>query len=194
MVNDAISATAPVRLLFVCTANVARSPLAAAMLQARLDLPAVSVTSAGTYAREGDRAAEGSCSLAVARGLDLSDHRSRPVTPELVRDTDLLLTATEGHRDRCGNLVPQAGSRTFTVREFVRLLDEVALDDGPVAVADRLEWLKEQAHYARPRSIRPQQAEDITDPTTGAERVWRELGETLDDLVGRLASAVLYER
>jgi len=189
-VNDGSYSRATVHVLVVCTANVARSPLATAMLRESLTSPGLTVTSAGTHAREGDHASEEAVTLGEQRGLDLSPHRSAPVTAELVRQADLILTMTEEHRDHCSSLAPGAGARTFAFREFVRLLEEVAQDRGPVAMTDRLLWLRSQAHFARPHSSRPEPPEDIADPVGGSGRVWRELGTTLDDLVEQFHAAV----
>ncbi len=127
--NDGSYSKAAVHLLVVCTANVARSPLAAALLRAQIGAPDVTVTSAGTIA-----------------------------------DADLVLTATEEHRDHCGGLAPGAGPRTFTLQEFARLLQETPFEQGPVRIADRLLWLRSQAHYARPR-----EPEDIPDVVAAGE-------------------------
>jgi protein-tyrosine phosphatase len=108
-----------VAILVVCTANVARSPLAEVMLAASVD---VEVVSGGTQAREGDTAAVRSQELAAARGLDLTEHRSKPVTPDTIDHAELVITMSERHRDHCGILVPGAGPKVFTLRELVRLL------------------------------------------------------------------------
>jgi protein-tyrosine phosphatase len=174
------------RVLVVCTANVARSPLFAAMLTDRLGAD-VEVVSAGVRARVGDPAAEASQQLASARGLDVSGHRSQPVTADLVRSADLVLTMSERQRDACGPLAPGAGTRTFTLREFARLLADV--DDAevvPDAPGDRLRWLQHRAHGARPRSLPPTATEDIADPIRRPWEDWLRLGFDLDDLLERI--------
>lgn len=87
------------RVLFVCTGNTCRSPLAAIALRAELgeDVNLVEVTSAGTAASTGQPASEGSQRVAAADGFDLSEHRSRPVTIDLARRADLVLVMSPGH-------------------------------------------------------------------------------------------------
>src|SRR5438270_11640572 len=70
-----------IRVLFVCTGNTCRSPLAATALRAELgeDAPFVEVSSAGIAATAGQPAREGSRRVAQADGLDLSAHRYRTV-------------------------------------------------------------------------------------------------------------------
>jgi protein-tyrosine phosphatase len=178
----------PVEVLVVCTANVARSPLFAGMLQARLG-DAARVTSAGVRAREGDPAAERSQVLAEQRGLDLNGHRSRPVVPELVSGTELVLTMSERQRDRCSPLAPRAASKVFTVRELARLADVVDHEDAPDEPAARLRWLIEQAHLARPRSFAPPDGDDVPDPIRAPWDQWEAMAAIFDELLDRIAPA-----
>lgn len=91
---------ARLNVLFVCTGNTCRSPLAALALRSELgdEASAVSIQSAGTSAAAGQPASEGSRRVAAAEGLDLSGHRSRPVTAELLRRADLVLVMSPSHR------------------------------------------------------------------------------------------------
>src|SRR5439155_23578875 len=81
------------RILFVCTGNTCRSPMAAAALAHELGTEGarVEVASAGTAAWEGQPATEGAIEVANGDGIDLGAHRCRRVTPVLVRGADLVL-------------------------------------------------------------------------------------------------------
>lgn len=96
------------RVLLVCSGNTCRSPLAAAILADKLarepDLGHVEVHSAGVAAWDGTPASEGSYLVALERGLDLSSHRARMVTTDLVRDSDLILTMSDSHARRVAEL------------------------------------------------------------------------------------------
>jgi protein-tyrosine phosphatase len=173
-------------VVVVCTANLARSPLFAAMLADRLDGAGVTVSSAGTRALEDMRPAGGSVQLAADRGLDLASHRSQPVTPELIDQADLVLTMSEGHRDRCAMLGAGAASRVFTVREFVRLLDGVDPAEVPEDGAKRLLWLRDEAHRNRPRLPAAAEPEDVADPIRAPWPVWEAMGAQLDELLDRI--------
>ena len=87
------------RVLFVCTGNTCRSPLAAAALAASLgpDRERVRVASAGTAAAEGEPANPGSVKVAGEAGIDLSGHRARRLNTALVREADLILVMDAGH-------------------------------------------------------------------------------------------------
>ena len=88
-----------VRVVFVCTGNTCRSPLAAAALRLELgpDASRVDVTSAGTAARDGEPASEPSRAVAHRNGFDLDAHRSRRISPELMRSADLVLVMEPTH-------------------------------------------------------------------------------------------------
>ncbi|BDZ48184.1 hypothetical protein GCM10025867_04250 [Frondihabitans sucicola] len=86
-------------ILTVCTGNICRSPLAeAALREAFADLDEITVESAGTSAPVG--APVPSDFVALAHGLQLSteSHRARALTPEMVRQADLVLALDRSHR------------------------------------------------------------------------------------------------
>ena len=89
-----------VRVLFVCTGNTCRSPLAAAALVGELgsDAARVEVLSAGTSAWEGQPASEGTRDVAARAGMDLGSHRARRATTPLVRAADLVFVMEPLHR------------------------------------------------------------------------------------------------
>jgi protein-tyrosine phosphatase len=87
-------------VLFVCTGNTCRSPLAVVALRAELgeDVGEIHLSSAGTGAAVGLPASEGSLQVAAAEGFDLSGHRSRPVTREMADEADLVFVMSPSQR------------------------------------------------------------------------------------------------
>ena len=107
------------RILLVCTGNICRSPLAEALLRRALEersVAGVSVTSAGTGAWDGAPASEGAYLVGLERGLDLSGHRARLLTRELVEEADLILTMARHHRARVDELGGEG--RVFVLGEY----------------------------------------------------------------------------
>ena len=94
---------APGYILVVCTANICRSPMAAALLKHALaaqpePLRSLEIISAGVGGRDGDTVSANSVTAMKKVGLDVSGHRSRAVTEELVRGAVAVLGMTESHR------------------------------------------------------------------------------------------------
>lgn len=115
------------RLVFVCEANVCRSPLMELVLRAHTDDAHWHVSSAGAHAApRGSRMCALSATAAAVAGdaatPDLVDaHRATPLTAERVRAADLVLTATRVERAAVATMVPDARARAFTLREAVHL-------------------------------------------------------------------------
>src|SRR2546427_9733566 len=89
------------RILLVCTGNICRSPLAAALLERALverGIEGIAVASAGTGAWDGAPVSEGAYLVGLERGLDLSRHRARLLTRELGDGADWILTVARHHR------------------------------------------------------------------------------------------------
>jgi len=95
------------RVLFVCSGNTCRSPMAEVLLRRMLEEAGredITVTSAGSAAIDGAPASEGAYLIALEQGLDLSSHRARLLTPNLIEGADLILTMSRGHLARVARL------------------------------------------------------------------------------------------
>jgi len=93
--------------------------MAEALLRRRLSIDGyedLSVDSAGTVAMEGEPASEGAYLVALENGLDLSGHRARLLTPDLVASADLILTMSRSHLARTVAL--GGAGKTFLLGEF----------------------------------------------------------------------------
>jgi protein-tyrosine phosphatase len=120
------SAPAQVRILTVCTGNICRSPVAERLLQAGLDqvLPGgFVVTSAGTRAMVGEPIQPPSAKIVRTFGGNPENFAARQLTSKILRGVDLVLTMTSGHRGEVLQLDASLLKRTFTIREFARMLD-----------------------------------------------------------------------
>ncbi len=108
-------------VLLVCTGNICRSPLAEALLVRALrdrapPVEGVAVASAGTGAWDGAPASEGAYLVGLEHGLDLSGHRARLLTREVVEEADLILTMARHHRARVDELGGEG--RVFVLGEY----------------------------------------------------------------------------
>ncbi|MFF0308439.1 hypothetical protein ACFYSC_13465 [Streptosporangium sp. NPDC004379] len=161
-------------ILFVCTGNICRSPVAERLARSILG-PAspIRVSSAGTHAEPGGRMAERARESLVRLGGDPGGFAARPLTPELVAAADLVLTAASEHRARAVQLLPASATRAFTIAEFGVLSRAV-----PPGTALRHRDLVRRAHtlVAEARALRglvPVERPDIPDPHGGSRRAHR---------------------
>lgn len=109
----------PRHVVFVCSGNTCRSPLAEALLRAIVQEAGrddIIVSSAGTTAWDGSPASEGAYLVALERGMDLGTHRARVLTAEVVQSADLVLTMTEAQATRARSL--GGGGRVFTLTAY----------------------------------------------------------------------------
>ncbi len=105
--------------LFVCTGNICRSPMAERLLRAELGPDSDwTVGSAGLLADVGQRASEPAVAALREIGLDLSDHRSRPLTSALAGRSALIVVMTEAHRDLALVRFPAVRERMFLFNSF----------------------------------------------------------------------------
>lgn len=128
-------------VLFVCTANICRSPLAEALLAHRLDDARVRIASAGTRARPDIPMSSSSARLAIADGVDpaaAAGHRSQRLDADLIARADLVVAMDRSHRRFVVEEDPRATRRTFTARELLRLESAGETVEGPEGVEPQL--------------------------------------------------------
>jgi len=137
-------------ILFACTANICRSPMAAAIMRRRIaDLnleDEIEVLSAGVWAEDGHGASPNAIATLAGRGMDLTGHRSRLLTPALLGEADIVLVMEEAHRRSLFYLAPQHLSRIFLLTEMSGRHADVADPyggsmEGYVRTVDELEAL-----------------------------------------------------
>ncbi|CAM3355640.1 hypothetical protein NODU109028_13390 [Nocardioides dubius] len=174
-------------VLFVCVANICRSPVAERLFELRLADAgfggSVEVASAGVRAIDGREMAPESQRTLVERGGNAERFGSRICDTELLAHADLVLTATRGIRSAMLADTPQALRRSFTLTEFVALAEEVvARGPAPEDMASLI------ASCAMVRGSVPVPEPDIADPYGKAPKNYDLAAEQIDDAVTRLAA------
>ena len=164
------------RILIVCTGNICRSPFIERLLQHELDerrpgsvpgAPGIIVRSAGTGALVGSAMDPQAAAQLKAHGGDPSGFSARDLTPALIAESDLVLTATREHRGKVARMSPAAMRRVFTFRDFAHL---VAGIDGPAPVGaaaapmSSRDWVRHVADKAAAsRGLKPPLSPDLAD-------------------------------
>lgn len=106
------------RVLFVCTGNICRSPMATGILRDRLSrdmVPDVEVSSAGTFAQDGAPASAHGVKVCADHGIDISAHRSQLLHRELIDRADLILSMEAGHIYDIQRISPNAGAEKLNL-------------------------------------------------------------------------------
>jgi glycine hydroxymethyltransferase len=118
-------------ILFICTGNVCRSPMAEALFRrATRGQGEFRVLSAGLGALDGQPPTAHSITAMRELGIDISAQRSQALTTGLVREADYIFGMTHNHVDTIALLYPEAVEKTFLLREFDETLKPFEKDIG----------------------------------------------------------------
>jgi protein-tyrosine phosphatase len=152
----------------------------------------IEVASAGTWAHSGSPPMFDAVRAAAQRGIDIGGLRSAPFSRREARRADLVLAMTAEQREEILAEAPDAGEKTFTLKEVVALLEALPppTDAGPSrqALVDRIE----AAHELREAGRAPTVAdEDVADPLGLPEDAFGAVAREIDLLIHRLAEGLV---
>ncbi|MBI2438938.1 MAG: low molecular weight protein arginine phosphatase [Lentisphaerae bacterium] len=118
------------QILFVCTGNLCRSPVAEYLLRRQLGLETPwQVRSAGLFAGQGTPASPPAIEVLRERGINLRPHRSRQVTKEMVDAATLIVVMTNEHLAELKRRFPEAQDRIYLLKSFCSSGDDRDIRD-----------------------------------------------------------------
>lgn len=105
------------KIIFICTGNTCRSPMAEGLFRAHggEDKTGLTAASAGLFTQDGMPASQNAVAAAAELGADITAHRSRMLTPDMARDAHYLVCMTGAHYDRLCELFPDCADKVFTL-------------------------------------------------------------------------------
>lgn len=173
------------RVLFVCTANQCRSPMAEVLCEliGGSGVGDLVVASAGLLPG-GFPASSGAIEVMAERNLDLRGHRSQTVDTEMLRRADLVIAMARQHVRELALMDRASYLRTFTLKEAVRRGRAV----GPRHQGEPLAtWARRLSEGRTTRDLLGDHlADDVADPIGQTVGVYRATADELEELVGRL--------
>jgi protein-tyrosine phosphatase len=181
----------PFSILAICTGNVCRSPAVERLLANKLG-PTVTVRSAGTHALVGHPISHPMAALLMDSGFEPDPFEARRLSEQMLKEADLILSMTRAQRGLVVELWPPAVRRTFTLREFARLLswvDPAALPGGPPA--ERLRAAVPLATAGRGRERTSPDEDDVVDPFRLSSAVYTESFGQITSAADAIVNAIV---
>ena len=117
-------------VLFVCTGNTCRSPMAQALFKEMANKAGinVSVKSAGIFALDGEKASKGAIEALKLEGVDISSHRAKIIYRDLLEEADLILTMSISHKETLLSKYSSIQGKIYTLKEYAYGIEGDVLD------------------------------------------------------------------
>ena len=96
----------------------------------------INVSSAGLSAFEGQRANEKAIDVLINKGIDIKTHRSRQLTEEIIKTSDLILTMTDSHKKLITNTLPEYSHKIYTLREYALKVNSESTENTNIDIDD----------------------------------------------------------
>ena len=185
-------------VLFVCTGNICRSPIAEFYLRELLSPDeGIVVSSAGTHALHGEKMPQRGIDHANQLGLNgIERHRARTLSEMEIASSSLILTMTLEQRRAVIELVPSAMRKTFSVREFARISGFTQAVNSSESFQSSAEFVRSFAEARGVAGAAEDPARDeVVDPYREPDEVWQrclqQLIPALDVIGERIRTSIL---
>lgn len=177
-------------ILFICTANQCRSPLALVLAKEQLRQRGVNATiSSAGYLSGGVEAAEGSQKAAKKRGLDLSDHVSQRLDADMINGADVVIGMEPGHILDLVDEVAGSQAWALTLKELASYAraQKAAAWTTPLTTEEIRSWVRS----AGARDLQSLLTRDTTinDPMGRSNRAFRATAKEIDELLTEVFDA-----
>jgi protein-tyrosine phosphatase len=180
----------PVRILDVCTANLCRSPMAEALLRRQLERAGVEaqVVSCGVQVPEPGPPVPEVVETMRGFGIELSEHRSRPLTPQLAQGAQLVIGMTREHVREAVMTDPRLLDSAFTIKELARRVS--AQGFRPIDT-DLMQWITALvADRDVEELLGASPLDDVADPIGGPLAGYQDTAAELSALVQHIVATV----
>lgn len=192
------------RILFVCTGNTCRSPMAEGMMRKILSeegLTDIEVRSAGVAAYEGTPLSDHAASVLKSKGCT-GPSASTFLSHTLVDWADLVLTMTSSHKRHTIQLYPEAVDKVYTLKEYVQddpqLADKISEMESLITELQLKQALSEQiSEEERTRMLALQKElpqPDIVDPFGGSIRQYESCAQEIEECLIKLTAKLKQNR
>ena len=113
------------KIMFVCTGNICRSAMAEKMLEKKVKEKGmdIEVYSCGTYAENGDYPTLEAIETMKEYEINMTNHRATNIRKSNIENMDLVLCATQNHKNIVTQLYPKLEGKVYTMKEYVNDTD-----------------------------------------------------------------------